>query len=291
MLVCAGSADATSANDVNTKIAELITALTDFDGKGDVSAKISELRTKIIEKQLIGFPAATEFQQDSQQIQKVLNDPALRQQVQAQSRADGPIKTAILDLLKALDKLNEDTVVQDRFVELTSNVKRLIEASRSNRVILIEALLVENPPANSAPAKIQLARKDLETALGTITQRPRIHVIRSWYGDLRTRWSEGRLCDATLALRKDCEEKTMCTVQSVTADALCGYDPALQADPVQKGAAVEFACVFGSADTWDAVAQRPGINPVTGQPWRTEEKNVQTVRSSSMQLRCPYPVQ
>jgi len=204
---------------------------------------------------------------------------------------DVPLNAA-LELSKALDKLNENSPVEERFTELLTKLTSLIEASRANRAILIEALQEEreNP--------VITARKAFDTAYEKITEEYKIHIIGSAFGDVRTYWAEGRLCDSTSAMKKLCERKTECALPALVPaqagkpfdqEILCGFDPAPLVDQKFKAAMVQFTCVRSGNETWDRVAQYPGIDPVTKNAWRPQDKYQADLGSSLMSIRCPFP--
>jgi hypothetical protein len=182
-----------------------------------------------------------------------------------------------------------------------------IEAVKPGEAIQRRALsltqLLTGKPATTASPTLPAALDGLAAAVGDYraTLEPpadppyRIHIIRSWFGDLRTRWREGRLCAATATMMTKCEAQEECRLNGeggITYDpqVLCGFDPAPLVDPAYKGVAIAFTCVRGGKQTWDAIAQHPGIDPETGAAWKETDINHATLRSSGMSFRCPFPV-
>jgi len=295
ILTLAGEAHGATADEVRTKIAELKAALTAFDGKASIAADINGLRQQLLDKKLIGDGAADAFVQYSSEIQTLTKDTASAQLVR-ENKAAADSVTALFTALDPLAADMPDILVKARFAAQLNGVTNLISKGRSTQVVLAETLLpaaAGTTPPNEDKA-VRTAREAFDTAWTKITedQSLKIHVIRSWFGDLRTQWREGRLCASTSAIIKKCEATPECSLDALAdapLDKLCGFDPAPLVDPMFKGVATEFTCVHGGKQVFDALAQHPGINPETGAPWDEEDINQAVLHSSAMSFRCPFP--
>lgn len=297
-----GVARGASADDITRNIADLTKSIKEYDEKALVAPNVvTDLRKLLLDKKLIGPNAAPAFIEISTEVQAILNDEKSRNQIAANK--DGPASAKAL--FDSLVKISDDMIVKDRFGDLLDKITSIIIAPAggaapaaiilSNQAVLRAAIL-EKP---ATPTALQTSRANFDKAWAAITEDYKIHVLRSWFGDLRTHWREGRLCAATSTIMTKCEAQTECKLDAAPAAtqpnnqydqlSLCGYDPAPLVDPDFKGVATEFTCVRGGKDIWDALARQPGINPETGGPWDSEDLNVATLRSSAMSFRCPSP--
>jgi hypothetical protein len=279
------AAQASTAEDVRKKIAELKLVLDAFDGKASVASDVSDLRKRLLDKKLVG-DAPDAFGQYSDEVQTLLKDKESSQQI---FKKAGP---SVTQLSAALDAMFADAALLDEFPGRLAKVTSLITASAANRLLIVEALADKD---KSKP--IPKAREAFDGAWASVTDDYKIHVIKSWFGDLRTKWAEGRLCTSTLAVKTPCEGQPSCKpLQDGTAPAqfnqeiLCGFDPAPLVDSRFKGVVIEYACVRGGKDTWDRVAAHPGDDPVTENAWAPRDIYQVVVRSSGMSIRCPFPV-
>jgi hypothetical protein len=290
-LVFLGGAQATTAEEVRKKIGELKTVLADFDGKNSVATDVRQLRKLLLDRKFIGNSDVDAFVEDSTDIQELLRNAQSSQVIKSNATSAASAKA----LFDALVKQGDDTTVQERFHDLMTRLTSLIAPpTSSNHYILTQALL------GPATGPIPKARAEFDIAWASITQDYRIHIIRSWFGDLRTHWREGRLCASTSTIRTRCQEHPICKLDDPTAQQagkpyddqiLCGFDPAPLVDPRHKGVVIEFACARGGKDVWDALAERPGINPSTQRPWDPEDLHQAVLRSSGMSFRCPFPAE
>jgi hypothetical protein len=278
-------AHATTADDVRKKIDELKATLAAFDGKNSVAADINGLRKLLLDKKLIGGGAADAFIQYSGEIQTLLSDNETRLLIR-----DKAIDS-VNALSTALDGALPDVTIEERFAKLLTGVTALIGASAANQVLLTTALLQDKTKP------VPMAREQFDTAWAKITDADyKIHVVRSWFGDLRTVWRESRLCTSTSAMKAQCEAKTECSLLPGTAPApfnqesLCGFDPAPLADIRFKGVVVNYTCVRGGKQVWNEVAQYPGTDPTTRAAWTPRDINQAVLRSNAMSIRCPFPV-
>lgn len=285
MLVSGAQAQATTADDVIKQIKALQEAITKYDGKGSVAAEVNGLRKQLLDKKLIGGGAADAFVQYSDEVQTLLRDDERRLLVRDKAIA------SVTALSTALDAVLPDATVKERFATLLTSVTDLIDASVANEVVLAAALLEEK--TNPVPK----AREQFDTAWAKIADTDyKVHVIRSWFGDLRTDWGEGRLCTSTSAMKAQCEAKTECslpvgvTPAPFNQESLCGFDPAPLVDIRFKGVVVEYTCVRGGKQVWDSVARYPGTDPATGTAWLSRDINNVVLRSNTMSIRCPFPV-
>ena len=265
----ADSVHAAPADDVVKKIEELNAALTAFDGKTSVAADINGLRKLLRDKKLLGNDAADVFVLYSNDIQDLLKDDPSAQLVRDGKAAANSV-TALLVQLNKLAPDMPDTLVKERFIAQLDGLTGLINKGRSSQVVLTETLLVPaaGSPSTDPDPKVRTARANFDTAWAKITedQSPKIHIIRSWFGDLRTNWREGRLCAATSAIMKKCEARPECVLDAAPAgqpnnvydqQILCGFDPAPLVDPAYKGVATEYSCVRGGKLVWEDPCAAP----------------------------------
>ena len=292
-------AHAETAKDVIAKITELTDTINKYDEKEVIAPKVlTDLRTLLLSKKLIGPNAAPAFIEISGEIQAILNDEKSRNQIV--SNKDGPASAKAL--FDALMKISDDQIVKDRFTDLLNKATSLVLANDnsvilSNQTILRTAILQKVNPATT----LQNARSRFDGAYATLVEDYKIHVIRAWFGDLRTNWSEGQLCSATPYVMTKCQRQASCQLdeapQAQAGKAFnqitpCGFDPAPLVDDRYKGVAIKYACVRGSKDSWDKLAEHPGYHPISGEAWEsgTNSRTV-VLRSSGMSLRCPFPAE
>jgi hypothetical protein len=295
LLSVAGRAHASTAEEVRKKIAELQAVLKDFDGKQPVFADIGELRKSLLDRKLVGDGVKDIFIQHSSELQSLLKDDQSRQLIRDNAKT-APSLEALYD---ALDQLALDALLKKRATLLLDRLTGLIATSDSNALMLSKALHAPATGIATEDKALQEARKSFEPAWTSISQDLKIHVIRAWFGDLRTNWREGRQCHATSTIMTKCEAQAECKLDAAPAtqpgaaydhQVLCGFDPAPRVDPAHKGVAVNFVCARGTKLIWDEIAKQPGINPETKVPWQEHEINLATLRSSGMSFRCPFPV-
>jgi hypothetical protein len=280
-------AHATTADDVQKKIEDLKAAIKAFDGRrNEIADKLSDFRQFVLDNGFHGDNEKDAFVKYSDALQKILKDDDSRLQVQSMKEG----RDSAQKLLPELDKLTEKLIVDARFIDLLTKTTKLINASVSNQTFLTQRLL------ESTDNDVIIARKGFDLAWAKITTESKIHVLNSWFGDLRTGWREGRQCTSTLAMKTLCEAKTDCTLLAGTAPApfnqesLCGFDPAPLVDFKFKGVVVDYTCVRGGKQVWDTVAQYPGTDPVKLDAWKPRDINRVVLRSNTMSLRCPFPV-
>ncbi len=280
------AAQASTADDVHKKIEELKAVLAAFDGKGSVASDVNSLRKLLLDKKLIGDGAADAFAQYSDEIQTLLKDKdsVLLVRTKAFSSATA--------LATALATVFPDPPVEQKFQTGLETLTSIMTANLADQLRL-EAALADADKSKPVPK----ARDAFDKAWALIEPDFQIHVLRSWFGDLRTDWDEGRLCTSTPAIKTVCEAKTECTpLQAGVAPAqfnqeiLCGFDPAPLVDVRFKGVVVEYACVRGRKSAWNKVTQYPGTDPATGVAWAPRDINQVVLRSSAMGIRCPFPV-
>ena len=298
-LTLVGGARATTADDVRKKIDELKAALAAFDGKDSVAADAIALRTQLLDKKVVPSAAAADaFIQIGAEIQALLAD-------EDSLRTIGDNKAALVAATASIKELNKlapdvsESLVKQRFIELMAGLSGLVDGVAS-RAILAETLRAPAPVPDKPgiDQDVRKARDAFLDAWAMLTEDYKIHVLTSWFGDLRTDWREGRLCTSTSAIKALCEANTECKLPEGTGtppspfnqESLCGFDPAPLVDIRFKGVVVEYTCVRGGKQIWDAVAQYPGTDPTTRAAWTPRDVNQVVLRSSAMSIRCPFPV-
>ncbi|MDJ0826518.1 MAG: hypothetical protein QNJ16_13530 [Rhodobacter sp.] len=87
-----------------------------------------------------------------------------------------------------------------------------------------------------------------------------IHVFSARYGRLSGPRDGGGSCDATPAMRKQCQGQTTCSLPANGVGVFCGgQDPAPFTQSRHKGVAVRYICLSADDATWVALLrQRPG---------------------------------
>lgn len=279
-------AQASTADDVRKKIDELKTVLDAFDGKASIAADVINLRKHLLDKKLIGDGAADAFVQYSGEIQTLLKDKDTVLLIRTKA-----IDSATA-LSTALGPVFPDVPLETKFQKGLESLTSIMTSSLADQLELQDAL------GDSDKTKpVPKARAAFDAAWASIEPDFQIHIIRSWFGDLRTDWDEGRLCTSTQAIKTACEAKTDCTpLQAGVAPAqfnqesLCGFDPAPLVDARFKGVVIEYTCVRGRKSTWNKVAQYPGTDPATDAAWTPRDINQAVLRSNTMSIRCPFPV-
>jgi hypothetical protein len=160
-------------------------------------------------------------------------------------------------LAKSDDVKSAGAPARSVLVSLVSDIEAVEQvsflAALQRRAGVLTALLssgdakAASPPGDTATVTAATA---LQTALLTYLQKnndPKVDILYAAYGDLRAPRSAGRegrrVCDATFAMQKHCQNQTSCKLPPNAKTALCGYDPVPYADDRNKGARVHFRCV------------------------------------------------
>lgn len=111
---------------------------------------------------------------------------------------------------------------------------------------LLTASAAAGPPTSLDTIK---ALATLESAILTYRKRPEpaVDIAYAEYGDMRDHSSPRRgrpqLCDATAAMRKECQGHSTCKLPATFETALCNNDPGSFIPKEHKGAWVLFRCV------------------------------------------------
>jgi hypothetical protein len=244
------------------------------------------------------YAAAIGFLSDS--LNKVSENATDSRSALTELRSSTAIGAKLTAIANAVDNINSHeppAVPPNRLIELLvdrlSRVTQLIDedADMDARADLKKELAAEGDNA---------AKKALEAFNDAMAEYVdlKIHVVRSWYGNLQGNWSEGEQCDATNTMRAKCQGQSECEAPAATDKvrvdpvALCGFDPAPNARGRARGLVVQYSCQRGGREHWEALARYPLIDPDTGETFNSVNRNLTSVvlRSSGMKLRCPYPV-
>ncbi|TBC25590.1 hypothetical protein ELH33_32960 (plasmid) [Rhizobium ruizarguesonis] len=131
------------------------------------------------------------------------------------------------------------------FVQLSKTITDLLKTDAK-----LKQQLVLDLAAREAAKTLTEAIKPLAEAA-----QKRVHIVAALYGDRRTisrvvqlgkaatPGAQDRWCNATAAMRTQCEYKTDCTAPAAVATSLCGYDPVPYASPQFKAAVVFYRCL------------------------------------------------
>ncbi len=209
-------------------------------------------------------------------------------------KADPEVQKALLEIVAAIAKLRNDPPSDsNKLASAHLILTKLVLDLRDDEARL--ARLREKPNTSKYLNELETAARGLESS---VKEPLKIHIVRAWYGQLRSTWRQGNQCGATNAMRAECQEKLECSSPETAANAvidpipLCGYDPAEFARGAARGLVVQYSCERGSTDHWEKLARRPTIDPVSGKKYSRANHNMKSavLRSGSMKIRCSYPV-
>ncbi|ESZ62455.1 hypothetical protein X728_11455 [Mesorhizobium sp. L103C120A0] len=108
-----------------------------------------------------------------------------------------------------------------------------------------------------------------------VAAQKRVHIVSAIYGDRRAigkvlargkakaPGSLDRWCNATAAMRTQCENKASCTAPAGVSTSLCGYDPVPFVSPQYKTAVVFYRCLDSNVpENWSGATANPGLENV-----------------------------
>jgi hypothetical protein len=159
-----------------------------------------------------------------------------------------------------------------------AEAKKLVETNRE---------WLQNSPDSLAKAEAAMAA--LKTLQGGF--RPMVHIIEATYGDTSSRADRSRHCDATLAMRNQCERLDKCELPTGYETSLCGFDPIPRADERIRGVEVRFGCFVGGDEVWDGLARTPLTSPTDSGDLSDPdhfESHLVILRGTGMTIRCPF---
>jgi hypothetical protein len=255
--------------DVLKSLAELRKAINELEGKGparpdDVvnfharSDELSPIAQRIVTGQASAILAVTT---KAIEILKVLQAIEAKDPTQAAINRAGSLSTAVVlpGLVKTYPGL------QTSITELLPKLEA-IEALNLLDALARRADVLTTNLADATAVGLPMTPKAVEevTALQVAIQayrrsaQPMVDILHAEYGDLYAgrRGDHRRTCDATLAVRKQCQGKPLCSLPANPETTLCGYDPVPHAAARDKGASILFRCLDALLKVY--------VTPVTG---------------------------
>lgn len=160
------------------------------------------------------------------------------------------------------------TVPETLFTNKANQLTSLIFTAASStdaikeQIALNRKRIITAPAAMAARDALIKALTDLNDSLGK-----RIHIESAMYGDMGKGASSKRRCDATKAIRTECQGKNSCSVTTELKSAvnLCGFDPIPLAENKTKKLAIGYFCIETDKAGWDSLALYPDRDPGTAQ--------------------------
>jgi hypothetical protein len=148
------------------------------------------------------------------------------------------------------------------FVTFSGTVTKLLADDQTKQELVLDK------PVRDAAKLLSDAVKPLAEAA-----EKRVHIVAALYGDRRTISKvlalnknaipglQDRWCNATAAMRQQCEYRRNCTAPPVISTSLCGYDPVPFAEPQFKSAVVFYRCLDSNEPkNWTDEAGAPDQN-------------------------------
>lgn len=159
--------------------------------------------------------------------------------------ADATIATSTKTLITQLNKVLPPPVVDNPFLTgIKTDAPALAGKIALGAPQLIKGALTD---ASAAVGELKKLRSEIDKVTGAL--QPRVHVYYAYFGDIKE-VNGNRMCDATSAMRKQCEGKPTCNLPDNFVTQLCGYNPAPFVEDRDRGASVSYGCLTGDEDFW-----------------------------------------
>lgn len=159
--------------------------------------------------------------------------------------ADATITASTKALIVQLNKVLPPPVVDNPFLTgIKNDAPALADRIALGAPQLVKGALTD---ASAAVGALKKLRIEIDKVTGAL--QPRVHVYYAYFGDVKE-VNGNRMCDATSAMRKQCEGKPSCNLPDNFVTQLCGYNPAPFVEDRDRGASVSYGCLTGDEDFW-----------------------------------------
>lgn len=159
--------------------------------------------------------------------------------------ADATITASTKALIAKLNEVLPPPVVDNPFLTgIKTDAPALADRIALGAPQLIKGALAD---ATAAVGALKKLRTEIDKVTGAL--QPRVHVYYAYFGDIKE-VNGNRMCDATSAMRKQCEGKPTCNLPDNFVTQLCGYNPVPFVEDRDRGASVSYACLTGDEDFW-----------------------------------------